>query len=169
MTGETIVKKESCGCEFTTSISDDGQNSFTTLTRCRCQKHYDEQLKAEWYGHEGHHSVIRKPEEVAGLVPLEKFYCISPCGASVWLCEFDGTFYEWEDMVMDSMCHDKTPNNCTPIGNPLGSLEVWDSTTDMIIKQAFKSCDAKSIWIHDEWLERSDYEGKEFKIGFNKV
>ena len=64
------VKKEVCGCEFT-SIWDEQGNSMCVLTKCRCQKHYDEQLEAEWYDHEGHHRVIREPEEVCGLLPLE--------------------------------------------------------------------------------------------------
>jgi len=40
------TKQEQCGCEFTTLISEDGQNSFTTLTKCRCQKHQSEQFIA---------------------------------------------------------------------------------------------------------------------------
>ena len=57
-----------CGCEFTTTIV--GENSMTVLSKCRCQKHFDEQLVAEWYDEEGHHRVVRHPEDVDGLVPL---------------------------------------------------------------------------------------------------
>lgn len=68
---QEIVEINECGCEFTIYISEDGNNSFCVLTKCRCQKHYEEQLKAEWYDGEGHHSIIRDTKEVAGLLPLE--------------------------------------------------------------------------------------------------
>jgi len=61
---------EECGCEFT-SVWDKFGNNMCVLTKCRCKKHYEEQLVAEWYDHEGHHCIIREPEEVDGLIPLE--------------------------------------------------------------------------------------------------
>ena len=62
---------EDCGCEFTELWDYETGGSCCFLSKCKCQKHYDEQLVAEWYDHEGHHRVIREPEEVAGLVTLE--------------------------------------------------------------------------------------------------
>ena len=65
---ETLI--ESCGCEFT-HFWDDNGGSCCYLTKCKCQKHYEEQLEAEWYDHEGHHHIIREPQEVPSLVKLE--------------------------------------------------------------------------------------------------
>lgn len=64
------IQVEKCGCEFTTVWDNEG-NSCCFLSRCKCKKHYDEQLVAEWHDHEGHHKIVREPEEVSGLIPLE--------------------------------------------------------------------------------------------------
>jgi len=64
------IETEPCGCEFTTEIS--GEHSHTILTKCRCKRHFEEQLIAEWYDDEGYHKEIREPEEVVGLVSLEE-------------------------------------------------------------------------------------------------
>ena len=61
---------ENCGCEFT-SVWDEEGSGQCSLTKCKCKKHYDEQLVAEWYDGEGHHRVVRELEEVDGLLPLE--------------------------------------------------------------------------------------------------
>ena len=61
---------EKCGCEFL-SVWDNHGNSMCVLTKCSCQKHYDQQLKAEWYDQKGYHKIVREPEEVSGLIPLE--------------------------------------------------------------------------------------------------
>ena len=65
---QEIISKEECGCEFTTYYSEDGCNSYTILTKCKCQKHYDGQFEAEYYDHEGLHQARITP---ANILPLE--------------------------------------------------------------------------------------------------
>jgi hypothetical protein len=55
------VNIEKCGCEFRSVYSDEGE-SMCLLTRCRCEKHYEEQFVAEWSDHEGHHREQIQPE-----------------------------------------------------------------------------------------------------------
>ena len=53
-----------CGCEFTTFI--EGNERCTFLSRCRCQKHYDEQFIAKFGTH------TERIENPIPLLPLEK-------------------------------------------------------------------------------------------------
>lgn len=68
--GGKSVDVEPCGCEFTTFY--ERGYSQTLLTKCKCEKHYEEQLIAEWYDRDGHHKIKRLPDEVPGLIPLQK-------------------------------------------------------------------------------------------------
>lgn len=67
-----IIEQEPCGCEFKTLIDNKTEQSFTVLHKCRCKKHYQEQLEATWYDGQGiRHHTVRSPDEVAGMLPLE--------------------------------------------------------------------------------------------------
>ena len=65
------ITTEKCGCEFRHLSNEITGDSCCYLIKCKCKKHYDEQLLATWSDKEGHHSIHRKPNEVQGLIPLE--------------------------------------------------------------------------------------------------
>ena len=57
---------EKCGCEFTTISSKYGSCCF--LSKCRCQKHYNEQFKATIDGVTEHYTP-------SNIIPLEAQKC----------------------------------------------------------------------------------------------
>jgi len=70
MSDKTMEKTttEPCGCEFFSQWDENG-NSSCFLSKCRCQKHYDEQFVAKWIDAEGEHCETYEP---SNPLPLEK-------------------------------------------------------------------------------------------------